>query len=137
MPERIFYDESTRTLHVGDGEIGPVAPEVWRYQVSGMWVVKHWFGYRKKNPSGTRKSPLDHIVATTWTTAMTTELLELLNVLGRCVALEPRQAELLERIVDGPLITINDLKDNAILPVPAMAQSAPKSRREDDLFSSE
>jgi hypothetical protein len=137
MPDRIAYDESTRVLHVGDGAIGPISPEVWNYQVSGMWVVKHWFGYRKKKPAGVRKSPLDHIVAGTWTPAMTTELLELLNVLGRCVALEPRQAEVLERIVDSPLITISDLKAAAVLPAAIAAQRPPKLSREDDLFSAE
>jgi hypothetical protein len=137
MPERMTYDETTRTLHVGDGEIAPVAPEIWNYQVSGMLVLKHWFGYRKKNPSGNRKSPLDDIVATSWTPAMTTELLELLNVLGLCVAREPDQDELLDRIVDGQLITVDELTAAAVLPVPATARSIPKPRKENDLFSSE
>lgn len=135
MPERITYDEATRTLHVGDGRISPVSPEVWNYRVAGMWVVKHWFGYRKKNPSGNRKSPLDDLIATTWTPAMTTELLELLNVLERCVALEPRQAALLDEIMAGPLLTVDDLTEANVLPVPAAAKAAPKSGPEPDLFS--
>jgi hypothetical protein len=134
MPERITYDETTGTLHVGEGEIGPVPPEVWNYQVSCMPVVKHWFGYRRKNPSGNRKSPLDQIVATTWTSAMTTELLELLNVLGRCVELEPAQRELLDRIAAGPLITVDDVTASAVLPVSAAARSIPKRPRGNDLF---
>jgi hypothetical protein len=36
----------------------------------------------------------------------TEDLLNLLNVLGRLVALEPRQADLLERIVAGPLVAV-------------------------------
>jgi hypothetical protein len=32
--------------------------------------------------------------------------LNLLNVLGRLIALEPRQADLLDRIVAGPLVAI-------------------------------
>lgn len=137
MPERMRYDEGTRTLHVGAGEIAPVGPEVWTYQVSGMPVVKHWFDYRKKKPSGNRKTPLDQIVATRWTPTMTTELLELLNVLGRCVELEPRQEQLLDRIADGPLITIDDLTASGILPVPDSARRTPKPRRDDGLFSTE
>lgn len=137
MPERMRYDEGTRTLHVGAGEIAPVAPEVWNYQVSGMPVVKHWFGYRKKKPSGNRKTPLDQIVATRWTSTMTTELLELLNVLSRCVELEPRQEDLLDRIANGPLITIDDLVESGVLPVPDSARRAPKPRRDDELFSTE
>jgi hypothetical protein len=137
MPERMTYDESTCTLHVGDGEIAPVAPEVWNYLVSGMLVLKHWFGYRKKNPTGNRKSTLDDIVATTWTSSMTTELLELLNVLSMCIALEPQQEELLDRIADGRLITVADLTASRVLPVPAIAKSIPKPRLENDLFSGE
>ena len=137
MPERMRYDEGTRTLHVGAGEIAPVAPEVWNYQVSGMPVIKHWFGYRKKKPSGNRKTPLDQIVATRWTATMTTELLELLNVLGRCVELEPRQEHLLDRIADGPLITTDDLTASGVLPVPNSARRTPKPRRDDGLFSTE
>ena len=91
-----------------------------------MWVVKHWFGYRKKNPSGNRKSELDHIVATSWTPAMTTELLDLLNVLGRCVTLQPRQAKLLDEIMKAPQITVADLEDAGVLPVPTAAAKAPK-----------
>ncbi|QKV79532.1 type ISP restriction/modification enzyme [Amycolatopsis sp. Hca4] len=135
MPEHIAYDELTRTLNVGDGRISPVSPEAWNYKVAGMWVVKHWFGYRKKNPSGNRKSPLDHIIATTWTPAMTTELLELLNVLELCVALEPRQAALLDEIMAGPLLTVDDLTEAGILPVTAAAEAPPKSGAEPDLFS--
>jgi hypothetical protein len=126
MPDKIDYDEQSETLKVGDGRISPVAAEVWNYQVSGMRVVKHWFGYRKKNPSGNRQSELDHIVVTSWTPAMTTELLDLLNVLGRCVALQPRQAELLDEIMDSPRITVADLEDAGVLPVPAAATKAPK-----------
>ncbi|WP_329054943.1 hypothetical protein OG738_16590 [Amycolatopsis sp. NBC_01488] len=79
MPGRIRYDEPTRALHVGDGVIAPVAPAVMAFEVSGMPVVKHWFGYRKRKPDGTHSSPLNDIVATNWTPAMTTELLDLLT----------------------------------------------------------
>lgn len=126
MPDKITYDEETSTLHIGAGRISPVPPGVWNYQVSGMWVVKHWFGYRKKNPSGNRKSELAHVVAKTWKPAVTTELLDLLNVLGRCVALELRQSELLCSVMDAPLITVTDLEDASVLPVPAAAAKAPK-----------
>ncbi|MGK3203724.1 type ISP restriction/modification enzyme [Amycolatopsis sp. MEPSY49] len=137
MPDGITYDEKTRTLHVGDGRISPVSPAVWSYQVAGMSVVKHWFGYRKKNPSGNRKSQLDDLVATTWTPAMTTELLELLNVLELCVALEPRQAALLDEIMAGRLLTVDDLTAANVLPVRPAAKAAPKAGTETDLFSQE
>ncbi|WP_439383787.1 type ISP restriction/modification enzyme [Amycolatopsis lexingtonensis] len=135
MPEKIRYDESTRSLHVGDGVIAPVSPAVMTFEVSGMPVVKHWFGYRKKRPDGTRSSPLNDIVATTWTPAMTTELLDLLNVLERCVALAPEQDRLLTKIVGGPLITVDDLVSSGVLPVPKAAAKMPRPDLEGDLFS--
>jgi len=125
MPEEISYDSATRTLHVGAGQISPVSPQVWEYEVSGWKVVRRWFGYRRKNPGGKKTSPLDDINFDHWTAQYTTELLDLLNVLSRCVALEPKQAELLERICDGPLITVTDLEQMKVLPVPASARKTP------------
>lgn len=127
MPRDMTYDSNTQTLHVGRGEIAPVTPEVINYTVNGMSVVRHWFDYRKKSPAGKRQSELNDIVATTWTPTMTTELLNLLNVLGRCVELQPRQDELLEHIMNGPLIEKADLVSAGILPLPKPARSAPKA----------
>jgi type ISP restriction-modification system protein/N-6 DNA methylase len=135
MPDEIDLDAETRTLHVGAGRIRPVSSEVWTYRVASIWVVKHWFGYRRKNPSGNRKGPLDEVVATTWTATMTTELLDLLNVLGRCVDLEPHQDDLLAQVVSGPLITVDDLTTAGVLPVPAAAHRAPRQSTDDGLFT--
>jgi hypothetical protein len=38
-------------------------------------------------------------------------LLDLLNVLGRLVALEPKQADLLNRICDNPLLSAEELRN--------------------------
>ncbi|MEU4192108.1 type ISP restriction/modification enzyme [Kribbella sp. NPDC026611] len=134
MPTQLRYDSATKTLHVGTGQVAPVEPEVVEYQVSGMFVLKHWFDYRRKVPAGNRGSPLNDIVATHWTSAMTTELLELLNVIGRCVALEPVQHALLARIMNVPLITVADLESAHLLPIPSWATQAPKPPSSDDLF---
>jgi hypothetical protein len=126
MPDTIDYDADSLTLKVGSGRISPVPPEVWDYHVSGMRIIKHWFGYRKKTPTGSRKSELDHIIAPTWTPAMTTELLNLLNVLGRCIELEPNQAELLDNIAAGPQITVDELEEAGVLPASTVASKPPK-----------
>ena len=34
MPDSISYDEASRTLHVGSGQIRPVSPEAWAYETS-------------------------------------------------------------------------------------------------------
>jgi hypothetical protein len=118
MPDALSYNEVTRTLHVGGGQIGPVSPEAWAFETSGMKIIRKWFGYRKKDPAGRRSSPLDAINAEHWPARYTTELLELLNVLEMCVDIEPRQADVLTRICEGPLITVADLKQEGVFPVP-------------------
>ena len=122
MPDAISYEEATRTLHVGSGRIGPVSPEAWTYETSGMKIIRKWFGYRKKDPAGRRSSPLDDINADRWSARYTTELLELINVLEMCVDVEPRQADVLARICDGPLITVSDLRQEQVFPVPVSAR---------------
>jgi hypothetical protein len=126
MPESISYDIERRALNLGKGSIAPVSPEIWAYDVSGMRVVKKWFGYRKKNPSGKRTSPLDDINPSTWTVQYTRDLLALLNVLGRLVALEPVQAQLLATIREAPQVTTADLEKAKVLPVPAASRKPPK-----------
>ena len=116
MPDRIDYDAGKRRLLVGGGFIDNVPPEVWRYEISGKQVLVQWFSYRKKDRTrpviGERRppSPLEKIQPDRWLAEYTTELLNVLHVLGRLVALEDRQANLLTRICDGPLISADTLR---------------------------
>jgi hypothetical protein len=110
FPDTIDYDPAKRELKIGSGIIAPVVPKVWAYEVSGKPVLRQWFSYRKKNREkpqiGDRRppSPLGEIQPDHWLPEYTTELLNVINTLGLLVKLEPKQAELLEEIVDGPLI---------------------------------
>ncbi|MFB9835379.1 type ISP restriction/modification enzyme [Actinoallomurus acaciae] len=126
MPGNIAYDKDTETLLVGDGQIRPVPPRVWEYEISGMKVVRKWFDYRKKHPGGKHTSPLDDITPERWPAQFTTELLELLNMLGLCVGLETEQARLLDQISTGPLITTTDLEHAGVLPVPQRLRKPPQ-----------
>lgn len=118
MPDRMRHEPETETLHIGVGEIRPVPEAVVRYEVSGMKVLKHWFDYRKKNPTAKRTSQLDSIIAESWKPAWTTELLNLIAVLGRLIDLEPAQRDLLEQTVANPQITLADLHDVSAVPMP-------------------
>jgi hypothetical protein len=60
-------------------------------------------------------SPLEKIQPDGWLGEYTEDLLNLLNVLGRLVALEPRQADLLERIVAGRLVLLEALQSEGEL----------------------
>lgn len=112
MPDAISYDAANRRLWIGRGYIDNVSPAVWAYEVSGKHVLTQWFSYRKRNRDrpqiGERRppSPLGDIQPDTWPAAYTTELINLLHVLGRLVLLEAAQADLLDRICAAP--TLND-----------------------------
>lgn len=112
FPDILKYDAAKRRLMVGTGYVDNVAPEVWAYQVSGKNVLRQWFSYRKCNRErpqiGDRRrpSPLGDIQPDHWLPEYTSELINVLNVLTLLVALEPRQADLLARVVEGPLIAV-------------------------------
>ena len=103
---------------------------VWRYDVSGKQVPTQWFSYRRKTRErpliGDRRppSPLGDIQPDAWPAEYTTELLNVLNVLGLLVALEPAQASLLERICSAALFDTS-----ALLAAGAFANAAGVQRR--------
>ena len=115
LPDSMDYDAAARRLRVGKGHIDNVSPGMWSYEVSGKQVVRQWFSYRRRDRSrpviGDRRppSPLDAVQPDHWLPEYTNDLLDLLHVLGRLVALEPAQADLLKRICEGPLVTLDDL----------------------------
>jgi hypothetical protein len=105
-------------------------------------VLWQWFSYRRRDRSrpiiGDKRppSPLDSVQADHWLPEYTTDLLDLLNVLGRLIALEPAQADLLTRICASPLRGADELRDAGAFadgqekpaPVKARAKAKPKSR---------
>jgi hypothetical protein len=118
MPNNVRYEPQTETVIIGDtGCIGPVSEPVWRYTVAGMPVVNKWISYRLKRPRGRPPAtPLDTINATCWTRAMNDELLDLLNVIGRLVEMQPAQEALLDEIRSRPFVTVAELYDVGVLP---------------------
>lgn len=116
FPDSLDYDPATGELKVGAGRILNVTPAMWAYEVSGKNVLRQWFSYRKKNRErpqiGDRRkpSPLGDIMPDYWLAEYTTELLNLLNILGLLIDLEPAQAVLLKRIEDGPLVPASKIE---------------------------
>lgn len=123
-PDDLTYDPATETLSIGEGRIAPVSRAVVDYEVSGMNVLRKWFGYRRATRPQTRgqQSALDDIRPTTWPSRYTTDLLEVLRVLTLVTKAEPAQAELLEKVMEGQRITVADLVDAGVFPVPASAR---------------
>ena len=127
-PNEFHYDETIKKLHVSDGEFAPVPLAVWEFEVSGLKVVQSWLGYRMRERSGKKSSPLDDIRPRVWTREFTRELLELLWVLEITIAGYSKQQQLLEAVLAGDLFT------EAQLPaVPDEAREAPKVKRSRNL----
>jgi hypothetical protein len=142
MPDVMSYDASAQRLQIGGGRIEPVPPAVWNYEVSGKQVLVQWFSYRKKNRErpiiGDRRtpSPLGDIQPETWLAEYTTELLNVLNVLGLLVDMEPVQAELLQRICAGPLIDDIALRNaGAFAATDALKRKTAKAHAGPDLLT--
>ena len=116
MPRDLDYDASARRLKIGAGYVANVSPAVWAYEVSGKRVIVQWWSYRRedrsKPPMGDKRPPseLSRIQPKAWLPEYTTELLAVLRILTRLVALEPSQADLLRRIVEGPTIDADTLR---------------------------
>jgi hypothetical protein len=124
MPDEMTYDVGSRTLHVGKGWIENVPAAVWNYEVSGKRVLTQWFSYRKKDrvkpPMGDKRPPskLGEIQPDGWLAEYTTELLNVLHVLGLLVEAEPEQAKILDVICAGPKITRSELEAAGALECP-------------------
>jgi hypothetical protein len=74
-------------------------------------------------------SKLEEIQADHWLAEYTTDLIDLLNVLGLLVELEPQQAHLLERICAGPLISLTELHEARALELPARQKASGRGER--------
>lgn len=114
MPTDVTYDAARQVVQLGDGEFGPVRPEVWNFTVGGKRVIKSWTNYRKADPGGKKTSPLDDMHVQVWDPDWTTEFIELLTVLTRLIEHEPTQADLLTRVMNGRLLAMDDLADAGV-----------------------
>ena len=93
-------------------------------------MLTHWFSYRRKSRErpliGDRRppSPLGDIQPDAWPAEYTTELLNVLNVLGLLVILEPAQTSLLDRVCNAPIFA-----SSALLAAGSFASAAGVQRR--------
>lgn len=72
-----------------------------------------------------------------WLPEYTTELINVLNVIGLLVEAEPVQASLLERICSGLLIAGEDLRLDGALELPLKTKKAAVHSQMDDLFENQ
>ena len=117
-----------------------IEPAVWLYEVSGKQVLLQWFSYRRVNRDrpimGDRRppSPLGAIQPDHWLAEYKTELINVINVLGRLVDLEPAQARLLEAICAGPTFTAEELRAAGALEVPVEPRRKRQKQEKPSLF---
>jgi hypothetical protein len=114
LPSSITYEADSQQILIGGGSFGPVPVRVWEYDVGGMKVIKHWFDYRKARPAGKKTSPLDDIHVKEWPLEWVRELNELLTALRRLTDREAYQADLLYRVLSGPVITQSELVSEGV-----------------------
>lgn len=121
----VDYDETAHVLHLGAGAWSHVTPEVRGYLVGGINVIDAWTDKRTATPSGNKDSPLDYIVAETWEADWSTEFTELLCALTHLVSLEAEQEALMAAVLDGPLLSRDELSEHGVVWPPANKSVAP------------
>jgi hypothetical protein len=72
---------------------------------------------------------LEKIQPNHWLPEYTGDLIDLLHVIGRLIALEATQADLLSRICDNPLLSVEELRNAGALATPdVMTESKGKHK---------
>ena len=118
IPKVVVYDADSETIKLGDLVIGGVPETVWNYQISGMYVIKHWIDYRKAKPTTKYSSPLNDIITETWPKAWTEELLDLLHVITQLRSLESKHETLLNKVLASELLSLSSISEAGLLPAP-------------------
>ncbi len=125
-PEAFEYVSASCEVCIGDGRFGPVAPQVWELEVSGLKVVQSWLAYRMKRRAGKKSSPLDEIRPERWTARMSDEFLELLWVLEATLAMEPELEDVLDKVLKSSCFLETEL------PKPSNSERRAPGKNADD-----
>ncbi len=144
MPDTISYDASKRRLLIGHGFVENVtSQQCGTTRCRASKCSCNGLATEKPIVSGLLSAtvahplPLGDIQPDYWLSEYTTELLNLLNVLGGLLALEPVQEELLARICAGPTISAEQLTTADALTVPSTKIKKTSKSYGPDLFGNE
>ena len=109
-PNAFSYDEAKGELHIGEGAKGGIFKDVpkavWDFSISGFQPLQSWLGYRMKDRSGRKSSPLDDIRPERW--EFDAELLNVIWILEHTVAAFPALAAWLKQVVAGSIFPNSD-----------------------------
>ncbi|MEV4334607.1 type ISP restriction/modification enzyme [Streptomyces sp. NPDC049597] len=115
-PDALAYDADEETLTIGDGgRVAPVPRGAWEFEVGGVRVLEQWFAQRR---AGGEPGSLEAVRPASWPQEWTSELLELITVLGLLVELEPER----QRLGLGARIGAAELRAAGVLPPPGAAR---------------
>jgi predicted helicase len=122
IPASMDYDVNARTLRLGAATIENVPVGVYEYSVTGMPVLKKWFGYRKLKPTTKRSSALNDIVSTTWQQEWTDELIDVIHALALMIDVEDQQEEALDAVMTHDLLDVANLSGRISWPPDPLAR---------------
>ncbi|TKA11955.1 type ISP restriction/modification enzyme [Actinacidiphila oryziradicis] len=134
LPDFLGYDSERQALLVGTGVFLGVSERMRYYDVGGRKVLDGWLAVRGSRPTGRIGSPLDRTRSKRWKPEWSTELAEVLSVLRHLTELEPAQASLLERVLEGPLIDVAELTRRGVLEPPGYTKGARLAVPDEDVL---
>ncbi|MCX5202208.1 DNA methyltransferase [Streptomyces sp. NBC_00237] len=109
-PGSIAYDRAESSLIIGGtGRISPVPEAAWTFETGGVRVLERWFEVRTGEAAG----PLEALRPSAWPKEWSSELLELVTVLGLYAELAHGAPEF------SDVLTREELTGAGVLPVPA------------------
>jgi hypothetical protein len=140
MPDTINYDANKKRLLIGTGYVENVEPRSLELRSVGQAGVAAMVQLPEKEP-GTphhRRPPpalaLGQHSARPLAGRIHTELINVLNVLGCLVDLEPAQAALLEKICSGPTTSADELRTAGALEIPSKPKRSGEVSEEANLL---
>ncbi len=116
LPTALGYDPDVDggTLTIGGGRWINVSQAVRDYEMGGANVLDRWLSSRLREPRGRRSSDLDGINAVSWQSEWSEDLTDALVAITTLISVHERQANLLERILENPLISREQLSDSGV-----------------------
>ena len=97
-------------LVVGGNVFTGVTQDILNYRIGNAQIVKKWLERRLSTPYGKSMSPLDKIMPDEWEPEWSVELFKLLQTIEALIAIEGEQRILLEDVVAGELLTMQQLE---------------------------
>lgn len=97
-------------LVVGGNVFTGVTQDILNYRIGNAQIVKKWLERRLSTPYGKSMSPLDKVMPDEWEPEWSVELFKLLQTIEALIAIEGEQRILLEDVMAGELLTMQQLE---------------------------